>query len=826
MKRMLRRFMILTGFFLAALVLYFFMNKEEKEENVSYSVMEEASLPIIYAKMCGRWMNPMHGHRRPMGNIQVRDHLTVLPADRALNIEIAGGSQRVNAIRYEVRSLDLERLVENTEVASWEKNEDGVTAVLPIQNLLAKNREYLLTIQLDTEQAGAVYYYTRIVWREQDDNIAASMVDLAAEFSRKTFASDEARDLVTYLETDPSEDNGSFAHTNIRSSFSQLTWGRLKMQPLENAKILLKELDGIMGCVVLEYPAVRMTDDGRQEYYEIEEAFTMKWNAQRIYMMDYERTVDQIAIGDAEDFSGKRIMLGIIDPAEIDVEYSPDRQNLVYRAGKDLWIYRVKDNKATRVFTFRNENMKKMQDNYGQHGEKILKVSDQGDIDFLVYGYQNRGIHEGETGVAGYHYSADDNRLEELFFAALPNSYEEIKQDLDRLSYCNNNDVLYLYMNHAVYSIDMKSCESMLIVDGLEEGSFAVSSDQSRIAWSEGGKSFEAHMLHLQNLENGEKMDIHSSLEDEYIRALGFVGNDLVYGFSKANTDWIRNGRRLDKPMYALEIRNDQMQIETRYEKQGYAIVDVDVDNSRVHLQRVSQIDAKTCVPAQEDTIVCNDEVLDSSSAGIGYYAAADKGRVYFVQLDEEIRDKQRIQIGMPNSVQTENSNPIELRSEYEKGTMEFRAYGAGKLLCRTGEFSSALNAAYGYMGYVTDQDGKILWNRVNRDGVANIRDLNSVLPVLEHHLKEFAYSRSYQDGSIFLDARGCSLMQLLYFIGQGCPLIGYTGEGEFVIIKGYDQYNVSIYDPVSGEISKLGLKDATEFFENCGNDFISVFCP
>jgi len=49
-------------------------------------------------------------------------------------------------------------------------------------------------------------------------------------------------------------------------------------------------------------PASRVTDDGRTEYYEVEEAFTMKWNTIRTYMMDYERTVNQIVTGDREDF--------------------------------------------------------------------------------------------------------------------------------------------------------------------------------------------------------------------------------------------------------------------------------------------------------------------------------------------------------------------------------------------------------------------------------------------------------------------------------------------------------------------------------------------
>ena len=61
----------------------------------------------------------------------------------------------------------------------------------------------------------------------------------------KTFDYEQARSLTTYLETSQSEDNSTFGHTSIHSSFSQLTWGKLDMQPEANVEIHLKELDGV-----------------------------------------------------------------------------------------------------------------------------------------------------------------------------------------------------------------------------------------------------------------------------------------------------------------------------------------------------------------------------------------------------------------------------------------------------------------------------------------------------------------------------------------------------------------------------------------------------
>jgi len=74
--------------------------------------------------------------------------------------------------------------------------------------------------------------------------------------------------------------------------------------------------------------------------------------------------------------------------------------------------------------------------------------------------------------------------------------------------------MLYLYLNHAIYGIDMTSNENMVVADALEEGGFAVSSDKARIAWADGGKAYEAETLHLMDLETGEKRDIRGGADE------------------------------------------------------------------------------------------------------------------------------------------------------------------------------------------------------------------------------------------------------------------------------------------------------------------------
>ena len=44
---------------------------------------------------------------------------------------------------------------------------------------------------------------------------------------------------------------------------------------------------------------------------------------------------------------------------------------------------------------------------------------------------------------------------------------------------------------------------------------------------------------------------------------------------------------------------------------------------------------------------------------------------------------------------------------------------------------------------------------------------------------------------------------------------------GQYVLLSGYDQYNVTLYDPQTQETAKMGLNDATEYFKALQNDFL-----
>lgn len=76
------------------------------------------------------------------------------------------------------------------------------------------------------------------------------------------------------------------------------------MERTGEAYTKLKELSGNLANVEIT-THVTAKDGEKTETYEVTENFTMKWASQRIYMMDYERTMTELFTGDSDLFSGK-----------------------------------------------------------------------------------------------------------------------------------------------------------------------------------------------------------------------------------------------------------------------------------------------------------------------------------------------------------------------------------------------------------------------------------------------------------------------------------------------------------------------------------------
>lgn len=821
MKKIIQRVGILFLIFMIGIVIYFFNDqKQVKQETTVYSDLGEATLPVVYTEYEGMKINCLRGYMQEMGNKAARETISVLPESRLLNLQIKEYGNTITGIQYEIRNLEMDRLIERTEIKDWQSQDGITTAVLPIQNLIEKNEDYLLNLTVHTAEQ-EIHYYTRIMWT--DNTYALDMLKFADNFSRKTMDYDTARELVIYLETDNKEDNSSLGHVNIRSSFNHLTWDGLDVEMEGEPELILKEFDGIMGQLQVKYRVRINEDDGSSSIVLTEDNYALRWNEQRIYLMNYERYADQLFTGESESFSGKRIVLGISNTENVCSKKSANSRYLAFTVNGNLWCYDQKEKIMTCVFSFLSQEDDGVRSGYDHHGVKILSVGDDGTIDFLVYGYMNRGTYEGKSGVACCRYEGESGKAEERFFIPAADSYASIEKSIQRLSYLNENQMIYLMLGGGVYGIDLNSNETLVVAQGLTEGSFAVSSDGSRFAWQEGQSLYNSKRIHVMDFDTAQKQEI-TGANGDYVRVLGFVGDDLIYGFAKPEDSWIVNGRMREMPLYAMYIADNQMNIESEYRKEGIYIGDVVTGDGRIHLKQYGSMGEDQYLYLGEDTIVCNQKVEEEPLKGIGWFASQGKGRQYFVKADFDIRGNE-VKRRIPEAFSYENTSMLELgtvQASDMAGEQIFHAYSGGRYLGASRSFSKAVQMAYDKMGYVTDGNQHILWDRINRRPARNIKAPGEAAAKLLKNLDSFGEGGMYQDENLaVIDGGGCSLNQMLYFIDKGIPVVAYIGSGQYVLLSGYDSYNVTIFNPTTQESQKMGLTDAAVYFEGLQNDFV-----
>ena len=126
------------------------MYKRQEQEGAVYSSMDESRLPVVYTEFEGKEINGLHGYVQDMGNRAAGEAISVLSSDRRLNLRIHEFGNTITEISYEIRNLSMDRLIERTALSDWSSKEGITTVSLPIQNLISKDKAYLLILNVKT----------------------------------------------------------------------------------------------------------------------------------------------------------------------------------------------------------------------------------------------------------------------------------------------------------------------------------------------------------------------------------------------------------------------------------------------------------------------------------------------------------------------------------------------------------------------------------------------------------------------------------------------------------------------------------------------------
>ena len=135
---------------------------------------------------------------------------------------------------------------------------------------------------------------------------------------------------------------------------------------------------------------------------------------------------------------------------------------------------------------------------------------------------------------------------------------------------------------------------------------------------------------------------------------------------------------------------------------------------------------------------------------------------------------------------------------------------------------AEAVRTADEEMGVVLNRSQQYVWERGNRKAqiTLNIDDIPYIFRSGVWDADELR--ESVGDSMEVLDLSGCTLDSVLYEVGAQRAVVVKTSADTSQVILGYDEYNTWLYDPVTKEVSPMGMNDSTELFEKAGNIFLT----
>lgn len=839
MKKNVIKSMVLLAVFICSLIFFSVISNRDNEDMTEN--MKAASLPVIYFLNDDTEINELHGYVNAMDVTGMRDTITPIKNDRLLDMKISTYGEEIDEISYEIRSLDGERLVAESVISDYTMDKQTIYATLQIQNLLTHEQEYNLIVKLVSGER-TIYYYTRLM--QTESCYTEECLEFALKFHDYTFREDAGSFIPTYM--DPATgDATTLNYVDLTCTLKQITWASFEGEKMTEPKVDFKEINDSYNVLVLSYIMASVNDAGETEYYNIEEYYRLRYVNERMYVLNFERTMDQLFRGENRFLQdGSNILLGIRD-GKVEYEASEAKDVLAFVQEGELWCYDVNAGKIVRVFSFLEQEGIGIRENWDQHDIKIIRVDEAGSVDFIVYGYMNRGVHEGEVGMAVYHYDGIAHTVEEEAFIPSTKSYEIIKAQMGQLMYENEAKELFLMMEGDVISINLNTLEVKPVIEDLVDGSYAVSESNRFFAWVDPKQQYTSNELSILDLKTGVVSQIQETAS-QYIRPLGFVQENLIYGIAQADKVMANGAGNMQFPMSLitiLEVAEQSNQVLKTYQKDNHYIMGIQVEDYIISVSLAVEEEGQYALRGMDSIM---DREADADESVRIKTIVTDVKETQYVLTTSQKPEDNNIKMVIPKSVVVEEVKEIELDWKGEEEL--FYVYGKGEVLLVTNSITDAIQCANEELGVVMDDKMSYLWKRARKNSqsaFSNIRvsqaDENAAIiaqcvsAMLMRHGEEICVSDLMGAGStptgilqntlresVVLELTGCNVEEVLYYVSCGSPVFAMTGAKEAVLITGYSSSQIYYYDFASKGTKSISYEEADEWFASVGNVFLT----
>lgn len=858
--------------------------------------MNDAELPLAYVSYGDTLLNCMHGYTSDVDITLLRDSITPIDEQKHIEILVQNDKKYASGYSYEIRSIAGDSLVEKGDIEAADNGSGYDELDINVRMDLKKDMEYMLVVKASSEKGLAASYYTRIV--VNDDYHEAELLKAVQDFHDASFDFNalETESVIGTYKTEyagaSTGDSFGLGHVNLANDYADIMWDGLKPTVVSDINIYIKEIDVNYAVIEMEYNASSITDQDVTSYYAVKEFYKAGYSLvevsdseaggedsygdasydeeysytdeesqggqveetshtePKITMFSYDRYVDEYFDRTGIDALNNVYEIGIVSSDDLEYRYVKNNRKIAFVRNGQLWMYDYDQGEIIRVYSFCADDYTEDAATYDAHNINIMEFADDGNLTFSVYGYMNRGDHEGKLGIGLFTFDYSTLEVDELLFVECNVPYEAMKTETSRLTYYDGQKFYYM-MGGKVNAVDIKNRKQSYIAENLSAGDVKVSADMSVMAFGENEDQSQNTRITLMNMKTGNSYDITAG-DGECLICYGFKDSDMVYGVSDvADAGVDADLESFSETKYSEESRDnipakrlyivgsDGSQIK-EYAKDGCYLMQVDVNANLLYLTRGEKSNGKF-VAIKDDFITFKEDDNKQTIGTVHNSSITGYDRLYFT-VPENIYLSYIPNLNITKEKIDDQNSYMIMTIEREKVTYHvYDNLGLSKIYDVAGD---AINYAESVAGIVVSSDGEVIYRKMES------QEYNTIAAGIFHHstgivdasLADCLYMvlnyqgvqvtedeiKQYSDPVTVLNTlgkkkginvTGLSLDMLLGYVSDGIPVISRIDDGRYVLIVSYNDEDVRYYDPVENKEIVVSREEYIDMMVVCQNE-------
>ena len=603
--------------FAALFLLAAFVTDRTSNRNAD-SVPRETGVPIL-PEVCiykdGRMINKLDGYKTRLNTSL--DRFSIVPLVEGKNISIVVDSSYSGGVKYELRDITGEKLIENGDmervgVVNAEKingfikvsgvntgsegNGNGVYSI-DLRMDMKAGTEYSFAVLLNCD-GETVRYYTRVVVLERE--FLSKLLDYSAEYNQSIYPSTDKLGGEEEELYEKHNDGETEKKKEEVPDKNQL-WGNINPILVTTIIPRVKEVSENTALVELKY-IVESDDTGNVIEYGIDDYLYLSYDNstdsvkldKHVRYTDEIFTSDNIPLGDKAEHQFK------VDRSSC--KWSENNEMGVFAEAGELWFYDRKAGTAARLFGSGSKNRESDFCYFNPSDPHIISVNNEGQVYYSVVGRQNYGRLEGRNGIALYSYNLKKSQLSILFFIETPESYESLRLGADRFNwYDPDKKEFYTILDGALQVFNITTGDSTGLSENMPEDMIYASETGECVAFPNTSDAGGADEITLMNMK--DMTEYHLSHDGRKLSIVGFKDDALVYGAATAENIRTGSDGQTNFMFSEIYIIDRQGNVAREYKKNGILVSEVELTSNDLKLTRVSGTAGKYEAAAEDHLI-------------------------------------------------------------------------------------------------------------------------------------------------------------------------------------------------------------------------------